>query len=275
MSMFKKIWDKLFVEEDGEDEEIYSGELVDLVMEEPDNSAKEARKEKRRLEKEQKRQAELERKAEMERQAEAERLAAQQQAELERQAEQQKQLEAQPKVDEVSVAVEKVEEEVDRFVNIEFEKVTPIRKPARKPFAQPALKRNDEVNDYVYVPVISPYFGQSEKETKKAKDAKKATVIMPPKKKKENDTFGRVISPFYGNNNNVVEIKKEVKKAKPVVAPIESEPEVNYVVNDDLEERSMTLAEIIGKEEKGDIEQISLFGEGELLDKLVNAKGDE
>ena len=51
MSMIKKIWDKLFVEEDGEDEEIYSGELVDLVMEEPDHSAREAKKEKRRLEK--------------------------------------------------------------------------------------------------------------------------------------------------------------------------------------------------------------------------------
>ena len=156
---------------------------------------------------------------------------------------------------------------------IEYEKVTPIRKPLRKPAPQPALKRNDEVNEYSYVPVISPYFGQSEKETKKAKDAKKTAVITPNKKKKENDVFGSVISPFYGNNTNVVEIKKEVKKTKPVAEPVESAPEVNYVMNDDLEERSMTLAEIIGKEEKGDIEQISLFGEGELLDKL--AKGDE
>ena len=83
-----------------------------------------------------------------------------------------------------------------------------------------------------------------------------------------------------------MEVKKETPKVetkkveiKPVELfgqfPVESEPEVNYVVNDDLEERSMTLEEIIGKEEKGDIEQISLFGDGELLDKLPNPEGDE
>ena len=282
MSVFKKLWDKLFIEDGGEDEELYAGELEDLVMDDPDIAAIEAKKEKRRQEKEAKKQAELERKAEEKARKEAEEQAR-------KDAEEQARLEAEEKARKAAEEKAKVVEEVkpepieDKFVNIEIEKV-PAKKEVRRPRVQQAPKR-EENNDYVYAPVISPFYGQSEVEAKQAKQAQKASTTTQAKKKRENDPFSSVVSPFYGNSS-VVEVKKETPKVetkkveiKPVELfgqfPVESEPEVNYVVNDDLEERSMTLEEIIGKEEKGDIEQISLFGDGELLDKLPNPEGDE
>lgn len=275
MARLKDLWNKLFVDVNNEDEEeIISGELEDLVMEEPDESLKEAKREKKRLEKEQKRQAELQRQEELKKQAEQRKA-----QQVKKQAQQEIEIEQEVQEEVVEVQPTQPVETKDSFVNIEIEKVEQPKKekrPSRSVASTP--RRKDDGNDYVYAPVISPYYGQSETETKQAKQVQKSSSTSSyPKKKKESDPFGTVVSPFYGKSE-VVEVKsqKEVKPAPKKVQPVivETEPEVNYVLNDELEERSMTLEEIIGKEEKGDIEQISLFGEVELLDD-AKTQGDE
>lgn len=273
MSMLKNLWNKLFVD-DGmdEDEEIISGELEDLVMEDPDKTLKE----KRKLEKQQKKLEKLERKM---KQYEEEQFAQEKKVEVDTEVKEEKVM-----IEEVKQPTEEVVEPVevkDSFVNIEIEKNDLfIKKAQRRP--RSSMARFDESKEYVYAPVISPYYGQSEKETKQVKEVKKAsTATLNAKKNKDIDPFSTIVSPFYGKNV-VVEAKEEVQEDKKKlnstkIAPVivESEPEVNFVQNDLLEEQSLTLEQIIGKEEKGDIEQISLFGDGELLEQLSNPKGDD
>lgn len=265
MSLFKDLLNKLFVDEgNGEDEEVVFGELEDLVMEDPDLELKKQRKlekQQRKLEKQTKH-------------IEAKQKAIQEKIEQEA-VEEEIHLDT---VKEESLVVEEVQPEVvevkDSFTNIEIEKKEVfIKKPVRSVPIQ-TIRKNDS-EEYVYTPVISPYYGQSEKELKQVKEVKKSAAASLTKKEKELDPFGTIISPFFGKAT-IVEPKKEVKEepkeqpkavepVKPVAMIIESEPEVNFVQNDDLEEQSLTLEQIIGKETKGDVEQISLFGDSELF----------